>query len=128
MDAFMGWRLKGGTWWHSLSTKKKVSPIITFSNSQLGSNPIVFPCALLGILEEVIWYTIKEWQEKVPHHNVHGVLSWFFPMESVRLSILHDAMLCECNNTIMVDEDLFKWETQSPVLREGGRDGGWSEV
>jgi hypothetical protein len=40
-------------------------------------------------------------------------------MESVRLFILHDVMLCECNNTIMVEEDLFKWETQSQVAREG---------
>jgi hypothetical protein len=40
-------------------------------------------------------------------------------MESVRLSILHDVTLCECNNTIMVEEDLFTWETQSQVVRKG---------
>jgi hypothetical protein len=38
-------------------------------------------------------------------------------MESVRLSIFHDVTLCECNNTIMVEENLFKWEIQ---VIEGG--------
>jgi hypothetical protein len=40
-------------------------------------------------------------------------------MENVRLSTFDDVTLCECNNTIMVEEDGFKWETQSQVVREG---------
>jgi hypothetical protein len=42
-------------------------------------------------------------------------------MESVRLCIFHDVTLCECNNTIMVEEELLKWEIQSQVVREGER-------
>lgn len=126
VDAFMGWRLKGGAWWHSLSTNKKEFPI-SFPNSQLGSNPMVFPCALLGILEEVIWYTIKEWQEKVPH-----TMSMVFWVDFSNGKC--KAFYIFCRNAVWMQQyndglgRPIQMGNPIPICERGGKDGGWSEV